>query len=105
MVTATACTPAVGPNENLGRDVLGVDRANASRDIPHDPSAMTVVQLSERSGRLDRPPDQLNVASCWAHILYVGIRIQKVRTSDESHADPVLAKPGSEARLSGAQHH
>ncbi|HUA46905.1 MAG TPA: hypothetical protein VMA77_16850 [Solirubrobacteraceae bacterium] len=41
MLAATGCTPAVSPHEHVGRDVLGVNRA----DIPQETPTMTVVQL------------------------------------------------------------
>ena len=85
MFTATRGAPAIDPHEHLGRDVLSVDGANPARDIPHHPPAMTVVKLSEQRRRLDGPPNQLNIIRCRAHIMYVGIRAEKVRASNEPH--------------------
>ncbi len=64
MLAATGRTPAVGPYEYLGRDVLDVNYANTSRDIAQDTRTVTVVQLSKRGRRLDRPPNQLQIAEC-----------------------------------------
>jgi len=91
VITAAGRTRAESPHEHLSSDVLTVDRTDASHDISQNTATMTIVKPSKRRRLLDRLPHQLKIAGCSAHILYVGIRLQKVR-------DPEQQKPGNHYR-------
>lgn len=102
VLTAAGRTPAVSPHEHLGRDVLGINDTNTPRHISQDTPTMTVVQLGKRGRRLHRPSNQLKIASCYAHILYVGIRVLKVRGS-EHHKPSALVTTPTAADRAGAR--